>query len=203
MSKYTSVESISRKLIGRLNLQGEDGLALQFPDNPTQLVDPLLVEEVIEESESLLDRVLEQIYELPLQNKHPILKTIIDGLVVSDMILIHFSGVQWGTGADLSGYGLSHQTKSYQLINALTAGMNIVLPMQVPVTPTYPGMIPQRRLELPGEVLVTRTPAKILVNNQTIVKRLDNGDRSDYITEQDLSNNPFSDEYRYNRDYEN
>lgn len=200
--KYTTIENISRKLIGRLNLINEDLSVLYPTDNPTQSVDPILVETVVEEQENYLDLILGQIYNLPLQNKHPILTNIVDSLVIAELILVHFQGIQFGLGGDISGYGTSNITKAYNLLNALTAGYNIIIPMMMPVPPSFPGSIPQRRLELPGETLVERMPPSTLVNNRTVMNKLADADRSDYITEEELTDNPFSMDYEYNQEYE-
>jgi len=197
---YTTLDNISRKLVGRLNLVKPDLSTLYPTDNPTQSVDPDLVESLVSEQEYYLDLVLGQIYNLPLANKHPILTTIIDSLVISELMLVHFLGVTAGLGADTSGYGLSHQNKANTLLNQLTAGFNIVIPGMFPVPPSYPGVTAQRRLELPNEVLLTKAPPKILVNNITIMAKLDGGDRSDEIVEKDYEDNPFSMDYRHNND---
>jgi hypothetical protein len=150
--KYATEHGIQRKLRGRLNIRLDDAVpSLYEVSVPSMHIDKDLFYEVIEEQEYLLDLILNQIYELPLSNRHPILKEIVEGLVISELIKIHFQGQSTPSiGADLSGINLETKTHAYNLIQMITAGHNIYIP-GVPPVQNMPGVAIPQPLRLPGE----------------------------------------------------
>jgi hypothetical protein len=150
--KYATEYGIQRKLRGRLNIRLDDAVpSLYEVSVPSMHIDKDLFYEVIEEKEYFLDLILNQIYQLPLSNKHPILKEIVEGLVISELIKIHFQGSSTPSiGADLSGINLETKTHAYNLIQMITAGHNIYVP-GVPPVQNIPGVAIPQPLRLPGE----------------------------------------------------
>ncbi len=74
-------------------------MAPGIASRPAQnIVDLELLSDVLEEKESILDHVLNHAYELPLKNRHPILRRIVDNLVIADLMRLYFQevGIQLG-----------------------------------------------------------------------------------------------------------
>lgn len=148
---YCDKVGISKKLRGRLNLKPSPLQNSPYAQSvPSQEVDDELVDQVIEQKENFLNLILNQIYELPLVNKHPIITDIIESLVISELIRIHYQGNGYNTGNDVSGAGTDLRQYAYSMIQALTAGHNIYIPGQPPVQ-AIPGQTLPQPLKLIGE----------------------------------------------------
>jgi hypothetical protein len=196
--KYTSLDNLTRKLRGRLNIGEDDALTIYPNDTPGQTVDSQLIEIVAEQKEIYLDYILNQIYVLPLLNRHPILEDIVDSLVISDLLLIHFqgSGGYGGLSADISQQGDILKTHANTLLGMLAVGPNL----QIPGTQMQLG-VPQSFIELPGEIITTAAPSRFVSHNETYVGRLvEDDDLDDFVRETDPTN-PFSSDYRRSDDY--
>lgn len=149
---YCSKLEIARKLRGKLNIQVDQYTpALYEQSVPSQPVEDELVDQIIQEKEEFVNLILYQMYELPLNNKHPIITEIVVCLICSELMRIHFqgSGIAQLSG-DLGGSGTDWKFHAYSLLSSLTAGLNIQLPGQPPVQTISGAMIPQP-LRLPGE----------------------------------------------------
>ena len=149
---YTNVESIQRRLRSRLKVE-----FLGFPspysnqEIATKSLDDDLLLDVIEENEAYLDYYLSLVYVLPLINKHRILQTAVDSLVIADLMSIHFSNFSENT--DGSKYGVGNRNQAIQIIKQLTFGLNISLDL-----PNESGSNPyvyNQAIILPGESLIT------------------------------------------------
>lgn len=150
---YCTKLDIARKLKGKLNIKADQYTpALYEQSLPSQPVDDELLDQVIEEKEEFLNLILAQLYELPLNNKHSIIKEIVVCLVCSELMRIHFqgSGIAQLSG-DLGGAGTDWKYHAYSLLSSLTAGLNISIPGQPPIQ-TIPGAFIPQPLKLPGEV---------------------------------------------------
>lgn len=167
--KYTTVEAVSRKLIGRLQLGASSSENTPtFSANPSsQSVNSQLIEDVINQKEYMLDLVLQQMYRLPLGNKHPILAEIVENLVLQELLLISYVGQGASLSADTVAYGAGLEKGAYTLLQMLTAGKNVYIPNMPPVS-NSPGFITPQAIVLPGEILVERNP-QILSKVYTVI----------------------------------
>lgn len=150
--QYTSIESIRRRLRSRLKI---DFLGIPSPyqnqEIATKSIEDSTILDVIEDNESYLDNFLSLVYVLPLINKHRILQTCVDSLVIADLMSIHFSNFNENT--DSSKYGIGNRNQAIQIIKQLTFGLNITLDL-----PNESGTNPyvyNQAIILPGETLVT------------------------------------------------
>lgn len=150
--KYANQEGIQRKLRGRLNIRLDEEVPSPYEISvPSLSIDKDLFYEIIEQKEYFLDLILNQIYQLPLINSHPILREIVEGLVISELIKVHYQGQSIPSlGADLSGINLETKTHSYNLIQMITAGHNIYVP-GVPPVQNIPGVVVPQPIRLLGE----------------------------------------------------
>ena len=150
--RYTNVDSIRRRLRSRLKI---DFLGLPNPyqnqEIATKSIDDEVILDVLEDAESYLDNFLSLVYVLPLINKHRILQTAVDSLVIADLMSIHFSNFSENT--DGSKYGVGNRNQAIQIIKQLTFGLNISLDL-----PNESGSNPyvyNQAIILPGESLIT------------------------------------------------
>lgn len=150
--KYTSVDSIRRRLRSRLKV---DFLGVPSPytnqEIATKSLDDETILDVVEDNESYLDNFLSLVYVLPLLNKHRILQTCVDSLVIADLMSIHFTNFSENT--DGSKYGVGNRNQAIQIIKQLTFGLNVSLDL-----PNEGGTNPyvyNQAIMLPGENLVT------------------------------------------------
>ena len=150
--KYTSIDTISRKLRARLRINNTD-----LPDQYARMnlaktpVDEELIREVIEEAEEYLDQYLCVIYRVPLQNAHPILRRCIDALVIADLMEYHFNITAYSESTDPSGFGVRNRNEAYQIIRSLTFGYNIPIPT---VGAEVVQRVPVQPFRLKGEVFL-------------------------------------------------
>lgn len=150
--KYTEVLNIQRRLRSRLKVE-----FLGFPspysnqEIATKSLDDDLLLDVIEENEAYLDYYLSLVYVLPLQNKHKILQTAVDSLVIADLMSIHFSN--FSENSDGSKYGVGNRNQAIQIIKQLTFGLNISL--DIPNESATNPYVYNQAIILPGETLIT------------------------------------------------
>lgn len=149
---YTNLSSIQRRLRSRLKV---DFLGIPNPysnqEIATKSIDDETILDVIEDNESYLDNFLSLVYVLPLLNKHRILQTCVDSLVIADLMSIHFTNFSENT--DGSKYGVGNRNQAIQIIKQLTFGLNVSLDL-----PNEGGTNPyvyNQAIMLPGENLVT------------------------------------------------
>ncbi len=149
---YCTKAGIARKLRGRLNIQIDEYTpALYEKSLPSQVVDNELLDSIIEQTEEFLNLILEQIYELPLNNSHTIIRNIVESLVCSELLRVHFQGQGISQLAgDLSGTGTDTKQYAYGLLQMLTAGMNIHIPGMPPIQGVS-GMVQPQPIFLKGE----------------------------------------------------
>lgn len=150
---YCNKESIGRKLKARLNIKPSQYQTAPYVTSlPSNEVDDELVNEVIQQQEEFLNLILNQIYELPLINKHPILTTIVDDLVIAELLRIHFIGTGIAQlGSDVAGTSTDTKLHAYSLLAMLTSGHNIYIPGMAPVA-TNVGVAQPQPVRLIGEV---------------------------------------------------
>jgi hypothetical protein len=105
-------------------------MAPGIASRPAQnIVDLELLSDVLEEKESILDHVLNHAYELPLKNRHPILRRIVDNLVIADLMRLYFQGVGINSvSADINNTAMSLDQEAYTLLGGIMAGRTVVLP---------------------------------------------------------------------------
>lgn len=178
--KYTTPEKIARKLRARLSLMDATNNPLVYPTtNITVGVDNEQIELIAEEKENFVDYILDQIYETPLTNNHPILADIIEGLTIADLIKISFQAQPIPSDS----FGTEMKTEAYLKLNMLVSGFNIQIP-GLPQVQSYPGMIPARRIVLKGETIRDRSPEQVIINNQFFLNnRTSQTDTFGFLTE--------------------
>lgn len=149
---YTNISSIQRRLRSRLKI---DFFSIPSPysnqEIATKSIDDDTILDVIEDNEAYLDNFLSLVYNLPLINKHRILQTAVDSLVIADLMSIHFSN--FSENSDGSKYGVGNRNQAIQIIKQLTFGLNISLDL-----PNESGSNPyvyNQAIILPGESLIT------------------------------------------------
>jgi hypothetical protein len=178
-ARYVNINTITRKLKGRLKLYNSDEFY------PVETVDETLIDEIIEEKEDYVDLILGQIYTLPLQNPQPTIKNIVENLVMAD--LLEYCST---TPGEMSNLGVSLKRSAMTLLFQLTAGTNIVIPGAD--TGNYIPGVNVRRLMLQGEVEKSETPKTTLVNSDSMLSTLtDDTNNTEFIND-DYWDNPFS-----------
>lgn len=152
LPRYTNIESIRRRLRSRLRI---DFLGVPNPyqnqEIATKAVDDETLLDVIQDNEEYLDNFLSLVYVLPLINKHRILQTCVDSLVIADLMSIHFSNFSENT--DGSKYGVGNRNQAIQIIKQLTFGLNISL--DLPNESATNPYVYNQAIILPGETLIT------------------------------------------------
>jgi phage gp36-like protein len=150
--KYTSIDSIRRRLRSRLKV---DFLGIPSPytnqEIATKSIDDETILDVIEDNEAYLDYFLSLVYVLPLLHKHRILQTCVDSLVIADLMSIHFTNFSENT--DGSKYGVGNRNQAIQIIKQLTFGLNISL--DLPNESSTNPYVYNQAIILPNETLVT------------------------------------------------
>lgn len=172
---YVTKEAIAEKLRYRLPVRPSSIADPIYQQNPTSIpVSDALVDIIIEQKENLVNLILQQIYELPLSNQHPIITDIVESLVIAELLRIHFQGQGISQlSGDLAGTGSDLKLYAYGLLQMLTAGMNIYIPGQPPI-PDIPGSNKPQPIVLVNEVrrinyqnLDTITNAPVYVSKLT------------------------------------
>ncbi|HEY9657674.1 MAG TPA: hypothetical protein V6C65_04355 [Allocoleopsis sp.] len=159
---YTTVEAIARRLQGRLTLNGTPAMG-------GQTVDPELVEQCGVQAEDYMNLVLGQIYVLPLQKTHAILADVAESLTISKLMEVHFQGTSYpAPGADVAGAAGDLRRHAEMILQALTVGHGIYIPVMPSGQPTMPNMPQPQPLVLPGETLKADQPDTI-TRNVTVV----------------------------------
>lgn len=150
--KYTTISSIQRRLRSRLKV---DFFSIPSPyinqEIATKSIDDEVILDVIEDNENYLDNFLSLVYILPLINKHRILQTCVDSLVIADLMSIHFSN--FSENADGSKYGIGNRNQAIQIIKQLTFGLNVSL--DIPNESSTNPYVYNQAIILPGESLIT------------------------------------------------
>jgi len=179
--KYTTVENIARRLRGRLNIENtppiDNALSAALGYGTVvagNTVDPNLIEQIAGQKESYIDLVLSQIYVTPLKLVHEVTRNILqdisEGLTISSLIQVHFEGTNPILQAsDISQTAMNLDTHAKSLLQAITAGSNVYIPVNPPIEPKNLGG--QRQpLRLPGEVLLgTDDLPDTITKNATVV----------------------------------
>lgn len=181
---YADIDSISRKLKGRLKLDIAD---TEF--FPVDTVDDTLILEIIEEKESYVDSILNDIYILPLQRKQPIIKSLVEDLVMSDLLQYSYINNN-ASSQDLTNLSSSLLQRTTDTIEKLTIG-TILNPLPDGSQQT------SRRMKLMGEVEKRTLPTTSLVNNDVFVGTMVDGYAdADFLHNELQTNNPFSSDWR-------
>lgn len=113
MLTLTTREAIANRLRGRLSVGGG-----QLPFGPST-VDDNLIEQVGEQVEARVFAKLRTIYKLPLTAVHPVLASIVEKLVVCDLMGVHFVGAE-GSSAD--GFGRMMCDQGAKELEAILSG---------------------------------------------------------------------------------
>jgi hypothetical protein len=167
--RYTSLSSLMRKAYSRLKINDENG-SFAYPETSinTNAVDENLVLDLIEENEDLLNSYLSQVYILPLQNKHTILKKCIDSLVLSDLMNVYFVPGGFGQSND-NGFAVTSRVEGLNIIRALTYNLNLYIP-GIPSEQEFRNKI--QALILPNETQRKGYRPSIAINSSTFVGNL-------------------------------
>lgn len=193
--KYINIDNLTRKLKGRLSLVEDDNAPIYGGTTPEQRVDIDLVYTIAEQKENFLDLILDQIYNMPLRNRHPIIEDIIESLALSELIRIHFQGAGFASlGIDLSGAGADTRNHANNLIAMLTTGFNLFIP-GVPTPTEYSGQPHSRRIVLRGESLRAVSPEPIIINSEFIVLNTKRDSSSNLFLQDDKTMGYFSSEF--------
>lgn len=168
MAIYTTEESIARKLIGRLNIDPTvTTLPLQsvagFGQSVTgQTVQPELLTDIIEEKESYVSLVLAQMYQVPLRLTSSVtvntIKSIVDGLVISKLLQIHYeSSVSPISGSQDMGNASSDMRRQAELqLAAISGSSNVFTGVQPSPQNRNYGQREIQTLVLPEEIVLSR-----------------------------------------------
>lgn len=185
--KYINIDNLTRKLKGRLSLIEDESTPIYGEQIPDQKVDIELVYTIAEQKENFLELILDQIYLMPLKNKHPIIEDIIESLALSELIRIHFQGAGFASlGIDLSGAGADTRTHANNLLAMLTSGFNLYIP-GVPTNTEFSGNPHYRRLVLRGEILRSEKPEQIIINSEFIVLNRIKNNENDLFIDKDIN----------------
>lgn len=181
---YADIDSISRKLKGRLKLDIAD---TEF--FPVDTVDDILILEIIEEKEAYVNSILNDIYILPLQNKQPVIKSLVEDLVMSDLLQYSYINNN-ASSQDLTNLSSSLLQRTSETIEKLTIG-TILNPLPDGSQQTF------RRVKLIGEIEKRTLPTASLVNNDVFVGSLvDDYSDAEFLHNDLQTNNPFSSDWR-------
>ena len=178
MALYTDSEELARKLRGRLridNLPQVDSIAGYGSAVSGNTIDNDLINQIINQTESYINLVLSQIYQVPLTLSNPvtvdIMADITESICISKLLQIHFEGANPLTGAaDVSGAAMDLRKHGETLLASISAGHNMytaVLP--TPANKQY-GTGPEiQPLVLPGEiVLASQNRPDTITRNYTV-----------------------------------
>ena len=181
MATYTNQERIARKLIGRLTINPDistlpaQSIAGYGPSVTGQVVQPELLADTIREKESYVTLVLAQFYEVPLkltsEITQDILGEIVDGLVISKLLQIHYeSSVSPISGSQDLGNAASDMRRQAELmLAAVSASSNVFQSAQPAPIPNMLGGVELQPLVLMGEVILTRAQRPdIITRNYTV-----------------------------------
>lgn len=137
--KYTTYDSIRLKLNSRLSidLSGTTPPDEWYPGINTRPAQNLVKDDLLylvaEEKESFIDSILIHAYELPLRNRHPILREIADNLIIAELMRIYYQGIGLSNvSADINNMANDMVYKAYQLLGGIVAGRNVALPIPPP-----------------------------------------------------------------------
>lgn len=174
--KYTTVENIARRLIGRLEFT--DSIATPNPwgsNLGSQKVNPELVEQLAGQKEAYVNSILGTIYELPLRLVSDITKgilaDIIESFVVADLMKIHYLGSPTaGVSADVAGAATSDRQHAEFLLQVYCTGHGIQFP-GMSAMGSSPGMTPPQPVMLPEERLRASVADSITRNDTRVGKR--------------------------------
>lgn len=181
---YADIDSISRKLKGRLKLDIAD---TEF--FPVDTVDDTLILEIIEEKEAYVNSILNDIYILPLQRKQPVIKSLVEDLVMSDLLQYSYINNN-ASSQDLTNLSSSLLQRTGEMIEKLTIG-TILNPLPDGSQQTF------RRVKLIGEIEKRTLPTTSLVNNDVFVGSLvDIYADANFLHNELQHDNPFSSDWR-------
>lgn len=186
---YANRDTISRKLKGRLKIDIAD---TEF--FPVETVDEDLIDEVLEEKENYINAILGGIYELPFTTPQPLVKTIVENLVMADLLQYNYVNAA-ANSQDLSNLANLLEEKANQLLDKLTTGTSI--------NPLPDGSLDDsKRLKLPGTTSKRVLPETALVNNDTIVDSMnDSYNDCDFLYTDKAYDNLFSADWRNDHTY--
>jgi hypothetical protein len=181
IARYADRDAIARKLKGRLKV---DIVDTEF--FPVETVDEDLIDDILEEKENYVDLILGNIYTLPLTHPQPIIRTLVENLVMADLLQFNYVNTV-SNSQDLSNLAGVLQQKAEEILDRLTIGTRI--------NPLPNGEIDvSRSLKLGGETLVKELPPTSIVNNDIFVDKLDIND--DFLYAEKGYDNLFSPEWR-------
>ena len=183
VAKYVNINSISRKLKGRLKLNNTDEFY------PVELVEEDLINDVVEETETYVDLILSQLYELPLKGAQPVIKNVVEYLVMAELLDYNTSS----TGSELRELSSTFRKKALDILFQLTVGTNVVIP-GADMSGYIPGS--SRRLKLDGESLKTDLPETTVVHRDNLFDTIaEDTNNTNYLND-DYWDNPFSMDWR-------
>lgn len=181
--RYADRDAIARKLKGRLKV---DIIDTEF--FPIETVDEDLIDDILEEKENYVDLILSNIYTLPLSQEQPIIRTLVENLVMADLLQFNYVNTL-ANSQDLSNLAGVLLQKAEEILDRLTIGTRI--------NPLPNGDIDNSRsLRLHGETLIKELPTTSLINNDIIVDKIDINEN--FLYEEKGYNNLFSAEWRTN-----
>lgn len=143
----------------------------------TNIIDVGTIQEIGEEKEEYLELIIGQIYELPLKNNHPILKSIVTNLICAELLNINYSVLNENTELE-KRYFVDANSK----LQMLTSGYNIELPYAK--NANYDRLYRERnqpqRIKLKGETLIKQTQENYLTNFHFSIDRFDDVPDKDF-----------------------
>jgi hypothetical protein len=191
--QFTTIDSLSRRLAGRLELSGVQGVAPPWGNKMGgKSADTETVTQVAEQKETFVRNILRMVYRFPLQLKEPdtvrTLAEITEKLTIADVLDLYFQGSAMQAGAEVSGLAAADRKAAYELLHLYTASSNIPIP-QLDYSPPSSGTPTRQGVLLPGESLNPDTPDH-LTRNYTVVGHLARPGRIEFGSEHTDSNRP-------------
>lgn len=167
--KYTSLDRLARRLRGRLKLGTDfpsesevnnplNSLLAYNPSASDQVVDGLLISDLAETTDAYIDLLLSQVYAYPLKLTSDItvgvLASVSEGLILSNLIAVHFTGTPGIIASDTSNASADFRRGSEFLLSQILAGHNIFFPQSIQSPNSQVNVPEMQSLILPGEVLL-------------------------------------------------
>lgn len=186
--KYTTVEAIALRLVGRLELPELNDPQNLFSNSlGSQRVDPRLIEQLASQKEAYIDTILSVIYEMPLRltsnTTKGVLADIIESFVVSDLMKIHYLGSQTvGLSQDVAGAAINDRQHAEFLLQVYATGHGIQFPGMNSIgaspgmTPPQPVLLPEERLRSSPQDSITRSYSRVGKRKSKTGTELDNID---------------------------
>lgn len=150
--RYTTLENIKQRLVGRLGVNSTPTLGSNVLG--TQQVSNDLISTIADQIDETIDSYLQMIYELPLLNNHPILAGIAEKLIVSELMSVYYEGNSTGLTGD-PGFGSIIRKQALDTLQSLFMGTGVLVlgAEAVPTNGQDTNQLAARFIPLRGEKL--------------------------------------------------